>query len=366
MKIIHIIYDSIGNPWLNGGGAQRTHQIYKRLSGQHEITVFTGNFSNSQTYIDGIRYKRIGIPFNYLISRLSFLFLISFYILFSKADLFIEDLGFPFPLLITILKKNYFASVQFIPNKSYIKKRKIIGLLVFHLYRIGIRFYKKFITISKYSKNEIIEMNPEANTYIIPNGINKLNKISKLGSYFLYLGRIDTVEKGLDTLIKSINDLVKEKIFIKLIIAGSGELSESIKLKKLINDYKLSDQISLIGYVQGKNKIQILKNAFCLVIPSRNEILPLCVLEAFSYGKPVIASNVGGLTELIKNSQGGQLVSPGNHKELSNRIKYLYQNRKIAEKIGNNGYVFVRNYTWNKISKNFNNLLEKSKNINND
>src|SRR4051812_12266683 len=118
MKIIHIIYDSIGNPWLGGGGAERTHEMYKRISRNNKVIILTGNYPKAEKVIDGVEYKRVGFGSNYILSRISYLLFMPFYLLNSQGDIFVEDLGFPFPLVYTNMKKHVLASVQFIPNDS--------------------------------------------------------------------------------------------------------------------------------------------------------------------------------------------------------------------------------------------------------
>ena len=73
MRICHLIYDDVDNPWLGGGGAYRARQIYRRLAGRHEITLVTGTFPGAEPVqeVDGLRLLRVGSPRSYAISRLT-------------------------------------------------------------------------------------------------------------------------------------------------------------------------------------------------------------------------------------------------------------------------------------------------------
>ena len=74
MKICHLIYDDLGNPWLSGGGAVRAREIYRRLTDRHEITFITGMFPQAERdgWVDGMRFCRVGSATSYRRSRLSY------------------------------------------------------------------------------------------------------------------------------------------------------------------------------------------------------------------------------------------------------------------------------------------------------
>ena len=94
---------------------------------------------------------------------------------------------------------------------------------------------------------------------------------------------------------------------MQLIIAGSGSSEED--LKALVNHLNLQDQVKFIGRI-GKSDIDsYTQNAFCNVIPSRREPFGIVVLEAIASGRPVLATNVGGIPEILKK-EFGILVEP--------------------------------------------------------
>ena len=76
LKICHLIYDDIANPWLGGGGAVRAMEIYRRLAERHEITLICGLFPGAdlEAEIDGIRILRVGSAASYGRSRLGYCF----------------------------------------------------------------------------------------------------------------------------------------------------------------------------------------------------------------------------------------------------------------------------------------------------
>lgn len=361
MKITHIIYDSINNPWLGGGGAQRTHEIYKRLSTYNDITVITGNFNDAKNNIDGVRYLRLGLGTNYIISRISFLILIIIYNPFIKSDILIEDLGFPFPLVITTFRKKIIASVQFIPNESYVQKRGLLGKIVKYIFKLGIKTYKNFITVSPFAASYIKSNNTKSKIKIIPNGVNlpKISTNKYSNKYILFLGRIDYFGKGLDTLLEAFSILKLKDIKVNLKIAGSGEDKEVLKVKKQIKELHLEKNIELIGPVIDNKKDDVINNANFLVLPSRNETFGIVAIEAFSYEKPVIGTNIGGLKKILEDSKAAVVIKPGDAKQLAIEIENLTFNSNIVKKLGKNGRKYAEKYTWDMIAKQYIGALKK-------
>jgi glycosyltransferase involved in cell wall biosynthesis len=90
-----------------------------------------------------------------------------------------------------------------------------------------------------------------------------------------------------------------------------------------------------------------LKESNILVIPSRMESIPQVIKEAFFLKIPIIATNVGGIPELIIHKKTGMLIPPNDPKKLKETILELLSNKELSEKISNNGFDFViNNLTW--------------------
>ncbi|GAI54276.1 unnamed protein product, partial [marine sediment metagenome] len=115
-------------------------------------------------------------------------------------------------------------------------------------------------------------------------------------------------------------------------IAGDG--IEKNKLIRQTNKNNLEDCVEFIGQVSGAEKAWLLSNCCFLVQPSRYEGFPNSVLEAMNYGKPVLATSVGGMPEVITDGQNGLLVKPncplslarGLEKMLATDLTYYRQN----------------------------------------
>jgi len=153
----------------------------------------------------------------------------------------------------------------------------------------------------------------------------KLNDVPTLGM----IARLSDV-KGQDILINAMPKIVEKCRNVKLIFVGEGR--EESSLKKRVEELKLHDHVEFHPVVQQTFKYLSVFDVF--VSPSRNEGLGLAVMEAQAAGLPVVASNVGGLKNLIDSGKTGILVERANERALSDAIIKILRNPSLATEIG--------------------------------
>ncbi|HSA07326.1 MAG TPA: glycosyltransferase family 4 protein [Candidatus Gastranaerophilales bacterium] len=145
--------------------------------------------------------------------------------------------------------------------------------------------------------------------------------------YFLYTGRLAN-EKKVDHLIKAVAKFPE----IELHIAGNG--AEKDNLKKLAKDLNALN-VKFLGFLTGKKLEEEYKNCIATVLPCDwFETFGLTIIESYACGKPVIASKIGAIPELIENYTNGIVFQPGNIDELTSAINNLYLNRAMAVEMG--------------------------------
>jgi glycosyltransferase involved in cell wall biosynthesis len=102
-----------------------------------------------------------------------------------------------------------------------------------------------------------------------------------------------------------------------------------------------------------------LKKSTILVVPSRMESIPQVIKEAFYLKIPVIATNVGGISELVKSQETGILIEPENSQSLLDEINKLLKNPILQEKLSENAHKFImENYTWESLYQKYVNLYQ--------
>jgi glycosyltransferase involved in cell wall biosynthesis len=199
---------------------------------------------------------------------------------------------------------------------------------------------------------------------VIPNGISKNEIIDKNynskmefdipenSKIFFHAGRL-VAEKGITIMIEAFTDLIEQGLDAYLIISGDGPLLKD-------NRDIRNDRILATGVLSHDKVMAIISQSDCVVIPSYYpEGLPTLILEAGYCRKPVIATSMGGTTEIIENKINGMIVDPKSKEHLGNAMSYIYSNSEKANVMGEALHQTVVNeYTWDKIA---NKLIDKIK-----
>jgi glycosyltransferase involved in cell wall biosynthesis len=170
--------------------------------------------------------------------------------------------------------------------------------------------------------------------HIIPNGIetNDRQKPTHQPSAgpvrLLYLGRLSE-EKDVENLLRAAAILRSENILVSVTLAGDGPARQHIE--KTIAELMLGDCVRLSGFVS--DVMPLLAEADILVNPSRTECMPNSILEAMWAGVPVVATDVGGVGEMIRDGVDGLLCPSENSEAMAEAIRKLIANPAMAEKL---------------------------------
>lgn len=215
-------------------------------------------------------------------------------------------------------KDSYAASIV-VMLEEYI--HRLLGLL---------RFVDFFIAPSNFLRNKMIEYHfPSDKVIHIPNFIDTKNTKLSLNNdgYILYSGRL-SYEKGLKTLIKAIS-LCNS---VKLLIAGEGPLKGELET---MAENIAPKKGEFLGYLNGERLQKIIGGAMFVVVPSEwYENFPYSILEAFTLGKPVIGSEIGGIPELVRDGETGLLFEPGSTGDLAEKIQWMIDHPKERQEMG--------------------------------
>jgi len=106
------------------------------------------------------------------------------------------------------------------------------------------------------------------------------------------------------------------------------------QLEKLVKEKNLIDNIHFLGPVSGTEKLKLLGEASIIILPSYGENMPISVLEGMAAGKPVIATRVGAVPEVITDSKNGLLIEPGDWRALGEKINFIFDNPARAMSMG--------------------------------
>lgn len=198
------------------------------------------------------------------------------------------------------------------------------------------------IAPSNYLRDRITREVP-VSAVTIPNFVPKPPaQISSSGfsKFLMYAGMLEK-HKGVLALLKAYREIAKQTD-VKLVIVGDGMLRQ--KLREVVKQYDLSDNVYLMGWVERDLFYALLKDSVALVIPSIwPENAPLVALEALSLGTPVVASNLGGLPEIVSHLDPQLVFSWKREGDFARAISYcLSNNNRLGQKARQ---VYLERYT---------------------
>ena len=186
-----------------------------------------------------------------------------------------------------------------------------------------------FITPSEFLKNKLVENGFDgAKINCIPTFTASKSEVGepRIGDYGLYFGRI-TEEKGVETVVQAFENLPDHPVKIM----GDDTTEEAKRLIRYVEEKQLKN-IEFVGFKCGEELEEIIKGARYTLIPSVwYDNLPNTALESFQYSKPVIASNIGSLPELVLDGVNGYLFEAGNAEQLREKVLLLDAEETVAK-----------------------------------
>ncbi|VVB89281.1 Trehalose synthase [uncultured archaeon] len=199
-------------------------------------------------------------------------------------------------------------------------------------------------------KLKIIPMGVDLNLFN-PDTVSKINKTPITDDLvILTVGRLSE-EKGIKFLIEAMPAILKDIPAVKLMIVGDGP--ERKNLEQIVKRYDLTNVI-FVGTVLNEDMNKFYKKADVFVLPSLREGLGVVLLEAMACGIPVIGSNIGGITDIIRNKENGLLVEPENPKDIADKIIMLLSEEKLKQKFSKNGLETVKEkFSWDVVINRF-------------
>ena len=239
--------------------------------------------------------------------------------LVKKIDVIVAQSPLMEGLAGTILKK-IFRKELIVEVHGDWEVRKNLSKLA----KIGFGNADKIRVVAQYLAVKAKKIAPDKPYFIFPTftDLDEFlgEKSINFGNSVLLVGRNDPV-KGVKYLIEAFSKIEKDFPDFRLSLVGEG-LSE--------------------GKLSLEEVRRRMKNCYCLVVPSLSEGLPRVILEAMALAKPVIASRVGGIPELIEDGVNGFLFEVGNVQELAEKLRTLLSNKEMAVEMGKHGRELVR------------------------
>jgi colanic acid/amylovoran biosynthesis glycosyltransferase len=204
-----------------------------------------------------------------------------------------------------------------------------------------------FVSICAHNRTSLEQLGcPTEQIIDIPNGVDTSHFVPTARTHerpprFITVARLHR-SKNIPLALRALHTLKQSGVDFTYDLVGHGpELS---RLKTLIEVLDLGSQVTLHGQRSQNEVAKALSDSDIFLLPSRAEASPVCVLEALASELPVIATDVGGMSELIDDGVNGFIVNPNNEKEYAQKIADLAHNAQKRRLMGQLGRQWVEKY----------------------
>src|SRR3990170_8340904 len=374
MKKLRLAVFNTQPPLFLGGVERRILETSKRLQSEVDITVYSGTKAGLRrtTVLDGLKvvpcYSTDSIfpldnwTFNQTLARNANII---------KADVYEAHTASGYGLLRALRKRRlnvpFVQTVHGVLADEYVQatlqggmsfRSRLANILMWELAKREGEAAKKatlVVTISKYSRRKILEFYnvDQSKIRIVPNGVDT-NRFHPVGDcqavkrrlrvgnrqLVLFVGRL-IPRKGLNYLLEAAKRIVKEQRETLFVIVGNGPLRN--RLVSDVENAGLAGNFAFLGDVSDEELPKIYRCADLFVLPSIQEGQGIALLEAQASAKPVVAFNVSGVAEAVRNGETGLLVKAAGSGELAEAILRLLSDKSLREKMGAAGREFVGN-----------------------
>lgn len=348
----------------NTGGAEvYIHELARRwVQDGHAVTMFAGNDGKQtrEASIDGVNVVRRGSF--YLAYPWAFLY---YWFRFrGRFDVIVDcHNGIPFftplyakePVVCLLHHVHQEVFHQFLPKPLAWFAATLENRLMPFAYRRC-----PFVTVSESSRSEMQAWR------IVGTGIEIINPgidLSRLSPgrksdtpTILYLGRLKAY-KSIPVLLKAFKQVLAQLPNARLVIAGGGE--ELASLQKLSEELEIAAHVDFAGKISEDEKTRLLQSAWVFVNPSMMEGWGITTIEANACGTPVVASNVPGLRDSVRDGYSGFLVPYGDETALAAGLARLLTDQPTREAMSRKAVEWAQNFDWDAIARRFWEVIER-------
>jgi glycosyltransferase involved in cell wall biosynthesis len=193
----------------------------------------------------------------------------------------------------------------------------------------------RVIVLSPYWKHELVRAYPtnSLQTEVVFNpsvGVSvNGNTYSEKKKYILFAGTVNK-RKGYVDLITAFSVVVKNHPQWRLIFAGNGDIDRGVALA---DELHIRQHVTFRGWISGREKEKLFRESSIFCLPSYHEGFPMAILDAMSFGLPIITTPVGGIMDVFTNRENALIIDPGHIEALSTAITLLIEDEVLRNKL---------------------------------
>lgn len=352
LRVLHVIYDDPANPWVAGGGAVRVFELYRRLAERVDATVATGSYPGARDEVlDGVRYLRLGARGPYAWSRASYAAAANQLLRTAKYDAAVFDFSSYTPIFMP-RGRPCGVTVHHVTGPTARERwGPVLAPALSALEKAMIRRARRLTATStatyKLLRGIVGDAVPIDLVYAgVPGELFDLPRRPE--NYLLYFGRLDVIQKGLDTLLQAVALLAAKRPEVEMRIAGRGKDME--RVRAMASELGIERNVRLLGPVDEAERQRLFAGAAVQLMPSRFEGFGMVAAEAMAAGVPLIAAAAGSLPEVVDAPRGGVLVPPGDARALADAAGRLLDDASARETLSASARVSAERFRWEKVA----------------
>ena len=366
MNILVVNWQDITNP-LAGGAEVHLHQVFERIAAMgHRVTLFCSSFPGAppEEDLNGIHVIRRGGR-----SFFNFRFLADYRSLLQPMgfDVVVDDMNkIPFftPLVVDTpvcgVTHHLFGRSIFLETNplaaSYVYLAELAAVGVYRARKVP------FIVGSPSTHAELVARGfPASDVTLIHYGVDHrrhVPSIARKGSTPLigYFGRLKKY-KSVEHFLRALPSVREAVPGLKAVVVGEGD--HRPRLEAAAASLGLEGCVAFTGFVSEERKVELLQEMWFAVAPSSKEGWGLTVVEANACGTPVIASDVEGLRDAVKDGETGLLYPYGDVPALTARILQLLQDTGLRARLTANAILWSKEFDWDRAARETVTLLRR-------
>lgn len=356
-------------------------ELLGNLKKYTHVIMFAPGQKSVNRALSGIKYVPV-INNKYLVQP-SYELVLPFYLLYSyiknRPDvLYLRQNSFPiFPIILckilkipSVVEVNGLVLDELKVNNSKSFAYRVFSRLALRSEKLNYRYCDRVVSVTDKLKEELVNLYavPEGKINVINNGANtdlfkpmsqeKVKaelQLEESKKYVCFVGNL-AAWQGVEFLIYAAPFILKKCPDARFLIVGDGVMKN--KLLELSSELGLSDKIIFTGRVPYENVPPYINASDVCVAPfikGRNAKIGLSALKTYEYlacGKPLVASSISGVKDLIELSGGGISISPENPEELASAVVELILNENMRALMGERGRKYVvENHSWNGVAR---------------
>lgn len=380
-KINNILLVYYGSFNARSGSNIHILELFGNLKKHANVIMFAPGQKSVNRALSGVKYVPV-IDNKYLVQP-SYGLVLPFYLLYSILKnrpevLYLRQNSFPFfPILLcrilkipSVVEVNGLVLDELKVNNSQSFAYRVFSYLALYSEKFNYRYCDRIVSVTSKLKKELINLYgiPEGKIFVVNNGANTdlfkpmgqervrtELRLEKSVKYVCFVGNL-AAWQGVEFLIRAAPLILEKCPDVRFLVIGDGAVKN--KLLEITSKLRLSEKIIFAGRVPYENvPLYINASDVCVApfIKGRNAKIGLSALKTYEYlacGKPIVASSISGVKELIELSGGGISVEPENPEELADAVVKLILNEKTRTLMGEKGRKYVvENHSWDGVAR---------------